>query len=188
MINIYDTLSVLLDMNSFELISSSHPVVLNYHNDTRRMIFSFSNILFPDSNTNEAGSHGFVRYRIKCHSNLMAGDVISSRAYIYFDLNDPVETNTAVTPIVDPTGIAEYVTNRVIVYPNPAEGVFYMAVNGGFNNGTKLLVTDVTGKIILEEIVENSMLPINCSRWKSGIYIIKITDQEKTFTGKLLKQ
>jgi hypothetical protein len=70
------------------------------------MQFHPNSILLPDSNTNEPLSHGFVDSRILPKGTLAAGDTIKNNAYVYFDCNNPVATNTAITEIVLPTFIS----------------------------------------------------------------------------------
>ncbi|MDQ3049881.1 MAG: hypothetical protein M3Q95_03235 [Bacteroidota bacterium] len=59
-----------LQLNTFELMSASHPVNITWKAWERNMEFQFNNILLPDSNINEPMSHGFVRYRIKQNQRL----------------------------------------------------------------------------------------------------------------------
>jgi hypothetical protein len=42
-------------------------------------------------------SHGYITYRIKALPTLTVGDTIKNNAFIYFDFNEPVQTNTQVT-------------------------------------------------------------------------------------------
>ncbi|MBL0128950.1 MAG: hypothetical protein IPP83_16205 [Flavobacteriales bacterium] len=74
---IKNPLPLYVDPVSLEFVTASHAVELNFNNDTREMLFLFNNILLPDSNTNEAGSHGFARYRVKPLTSLTLGDSIS---------------------------------------------------------------------------------------------------------------
>jgi len=52
----------ILDLNSFSLISYSHPVITELQTNGA-LSFTFDNILLPDSNVNEPASNGFVRFR-----------------------------------------------------------------------------------------------------------------------------
>ncbi len=95
---IKDTLDSNLDWNTFELLSSTHPVFAQM--DANGILtFTFQDIMLADSNVNEPGSHGAVAYRIKTDSLLPDPTVISNTAYIYFDWNPPVITNTIINTI-----------------------------------------------------------------------------------------
>ena len=96
---ITDTISHLLDLSSFQLKGSTHPVTYQITN-SNVLEFTFNNILLPDSNVNESGSHGSVIFSIQQNYSNIIGDTIENTANIYFDFNAPVTTNTTVSPIV----------------------------------------------------------------------------------------
>lgn len=89
-----------LDLSTFRLLHSSHPYQLASSN-TGQIELAFTNILLPDSGTNEVGSHGRFYYEIKRRPNLPLGTVIPNSAAIYFDFNAPVITNTTQTRICE---------------------------------------------------------------------------------------
>ena len=122
-VNIYvlDTISKNLDLSSFEFISSSHACDVIYLGD-RVYKFDFPNIHLIDSITNEPLSHGFVKYRIKQNKVNILGTEIKNTAYIYFDFNDPVVTNTTLNTVSIETkslGIHTNSFNPLKAYPNP---------------------------------------------------------------------
>ncbi|MBK9321024.1 MAG: T9SS type A sorting domain-containing protein [Bacteroidetes bacterium] len=120
-----------LDLNSLEFVSASHPMEMRFIYHERNMEFLYNNILLPDSNVNEPASHGFVRYRIKPKSNLQVGDSIKNFGAIYFDFNEPVITNKAMTKIVTPTGMNYVEKNTEIkLYPNPATNELFVEIVG----------------------------------------------------------
>jgi len=111
---IKDTLSNKLLDNTMEIIKVSHPYTFTLKN--KIATWSFFNINLPDSNANEALSHGYIQFRIKAKSNLAKGDFIDNKAAIYFDFNPPVITDnnritinepiivTPPTPTISPSG------------------------------------------------------------------------------------
>ncbi len=102
-IRVEDTLSALLDVNSFELLSGSH----NYHYTIENRVLKvyFDNVNLPDSGSSERLSHGFFRYRIRPVSYVNINASIPNKAYIYFDFNPPVITNTATSVITSFFGV-----------------------------------------------------------------------------------
>ncbi len=92
-VEIRDTLSEHLDFSTIQFGASSHPYTFNF-SPGRGMSFTFSNILLPDSTTNEPASHGFIKYKIKPNENIALGTEINNQAAIYFDFNEPVYNNT----------------------------------------------------------------------------------------------
>ncbi len=92
-----DTLSTLLDLNSFQMIGASHPAITQRKGPN--LSFEFYNIMLPDSNVNEPASHGYIRFRAKALVSTAAGSIIPNYADIYFDYNNPITTNTTTTRI-----------------------------------------------------------------------------------------
>jgi Leucine-rich repeat (LRR) protein len=92
-IYITDTMSNLVDISTFTLLSYSHQPLMQIYNDGL-VKFNFPNIHLPDSNTNEPESHGYVQYKIRAKDSLTVGSTIDNTANIFFDYNAPVITNT----------------------------------------------------------------------------------------------
>ncbi len=181
-----------LDLNSFEFVNSSHPVNLNWINYQRNMEFKFDNILLPDSNINEPMSHGFVHYRIKPKTTLLAGDSVTNNAYIYFDFNNPVATNTAVTHIVLPTSIYDlgFTNYDLKVYPNPTKDEITIQLNqplpsGQAGNYTNQPITfkvfDVFGKEVVSQIVNRKSQIVNVQGLVPGVYFVRVGNMHARF-------
>lgn len=102
---IKDTLSLKMDLATLRTGAASHPFSWELTPDNE-LIFSFGNILLPDSTTNEVASHGYVQYFIYPKEDMLPGTVIENRAGIYFDINDPIITNTVFHTIRKPVNIS----------------------------------------------------------------------------------
>ena len=51
--------------------------------------------MLPDSTVNEEASHGFIRMRAALNRERPEpGDIVENTAAIFFDLNEPIITNT----------------------------------------------------------------------------------------------
>lgn len=98
-IRVEDTLSAALNINTFEMLDASHAYTWKIENNL--LTVSFANIQLPDSGADEVNSHGFFRFRIRPYPNATVGDQINNTAYIYFDFNEAVITNTAHTIVSD---------------------------------------------------------------------------------------
>jgi uncharacterized repeat protein (TIGR01451 family) len=96
---ILDTLATGLDPATMRIEAASHAYEWNIL-DGHIVEFIFDMINLPDSTSNEADSHGFVEYSILCKDSMRLGGIIDNTAYIYFDFNEPVATNTTNTAIV----------------------------------------------------------------------------------------
>ncbi len=124
---IRDTLPPELDVATFVPGASSHPYECEVINGNV-LKFTFSNIMLPDSNVNEAASHGFIQYKIRQGQGLTPGTTIRNRAGIYFDFNAPVLTNTALHTIRKPVrfGVVENRHSCSFQVQNP---IFSMGVD-----------------------------------------------------------
>ena len=65
-----------------------------------RVQFVFDNINLP---FNDEDNDGYVAFKIKTKASLVAGDVFSNAASIYFDYNAAINTNTTNTVVVQTT-------------------------------------------------------------------------------------
>ena len=98
---ISDTLDNLLDVNSFEFVSASHSCSSRLLG-SKVIEWKFSNIMLPDSNHNEPGSHGYVRFRIRPKNTILEGNQVKNTAYIGFDFNPYIVTNQTVNTYATP--------------------------------------------------------------------------------------
>jgi hypothetical protein len=192
-------ISTELDLNSIEFVASSHPVNMRHLSLSRFIECKFDNILLPDSNVNEPMSHGFIRYRIKPKSSLIAGDSINSTAYIYFDFNAPVQTNTAVTEIVLPTGSHTLTLPEgegMALAPNPVTDLLNVSFSAPLRGGkVELYIFDLYGREVFQLQTFNfnpdsyrDQTKINVSGFSQGVYIIEMRAGEKVLRGKFLKE
>ncbi len=184
--NIYvtDTLDAALDASTFQLLAYSHqPVVQLKSNNVR---FNFPNINLPDSNTNEPLSHGYVQYKVKLKENLPIGTAISNTAYIYFDFNAPVVTNTTTNTIAINTGIGQLPTAvaNFLLFPNPASNSINIVVDEELI-GSHLTVTDITGRQLMaaQLVINNYKLIID--GFANGIYFVTIRKQSVVLSKKI---
>ena len=180
-----------LELSSIEFVNSSHPVNLSWIPWEHNMEFTFNNILLPDSNINEPLSHGFVHYRIKPKTTLLAGASITNNAYIYFDFNAPVATNTAITRIVLPTGISNIQSpiNNIQLYPNPAKDEITITGYTLQNNQPALLkIYDVMGNDVYHSSVTTLNTKLKTLNFASGVYFVQLQTGLKVSRTKFIKQ
>ncbi len=86
----------ILDWNTFQPLSASHPYTFKRKDNT--LTFNFSDIKLPGSAVDETGSRGFLTFKVKYSKNLRAGvHHPTNSANISFDHSEPVNTNTATT-------------------------------------------------------------------------------------------
>ena len=174
-----DTLNAsILDLSSFEIITSSHPVAVEQRTNGRTT-FTFNNILLPDSNVNEPGSHGFVRYRCLIKTGLPNNNVLNNTAHIYFDLNPAIVTNTTLNTLVYqiPVGIAEQdATNMVQVFPNPVTEDAIISFSNSDGDMISVKVYDSAGKLIFTEATTGQKSIVRKEKLHTGLFIYEVTN------------
>jgi uncharacterized repeat protein (TIGR01451 family) len=87
-----DTFSAHFNLSTFKLNATSHVATWQL-NPKGILIVTFNNINLVDSFTNEKKSHGFFKYTIKLNDSIVTNTIVTNRAGIYFDFNDPIITN-----------------------------------------------------------------------------------------------
>ncbi|MBK7384812.1 MAG: T9SS type A sorting domain-containing protein [Flavobacteriales bacterium] len=174
-----DTVSAALDLLSFEQGASSHPFSVSFK-PGRVIEWRFANILLPDSNVNEAASHGLVSFRIKPMLPLLLGTSIENTANIYFDFNDPVITEPSVLLAEFSTAIHERAAgNEIGLFPNPGSDQITLAVDGNFS----VQVMDLAGRVMLRSVGHADRATLSATALVSGVYLVGITTIDgRTFT------
>lgn len=134
-ITIHDFIDTNLIFPEVEILAASHDlnVEINGSNEIR---FVFNNILLPDSATNSNGSKGFVKYRIPIHGNLFYGTKIKNTAYIYFDYNPAIATNSTIHTIERPATYNSLLDTVCGIYVSPSGN--FTLTNSGIISDTLL--------------------------------------------------
>ena len=167
-IRLRDTLDTNLDINSFEVRGYSHPAQISLNGNI--LTVRFNNIMLPDSTTDYEGSMGYFQYRLKPLPNLPNGTQIENTAYIYFDYNAPIITNTTQNnfDITVKTTDIKLEEQHYVLYPNPSAGIFMFKEN---KNIKTVEVFNIMGESVLSQ--GNSKI-INLQGFPKGIYVARI--------------
>ena len=187
-----DTLSAYLDPTSVCNLASSHEYSEFNISGVGVLTWVFNPIYLVDSNTNESGSKGFVMFSVKKKRDLPVGTVISNKADIYFDYNQPVATNTVSSTLTAPTYIFEPRGNsrvKVEAFPNPFSESTNIVVNG-LNEKFDFTLFDVAGRReVLVNSIENNRFVLSRGDLPAGVYFYKIsTGKQQVAFGKLVVQ
>ncbi|MCX6295981.1 MAG: PKD domain-containing protein [Bacteroidetes bacterium] len=85
-----------------------------------------------------------------------------------------------------PSSIVKYSIAQINIFPNPSSGQFNFS---GLENGNKIEVFDITGKLIYETIANNGLQTVDISEQAKGIYYFRITKEMKLLkSGKICIQ
>lgn len=179
-----DTLSPNVDVESFQIVTSSHAMSGNTISNNV-VTFNFPNIMLPDSTADELNSHGFVTYKINLKPNLPPLMQIKNTGYIYFDYNDAIITNTTLNTIAQPQGISEVnASNLFSIYPNPTTGDFYVVNNQG--KTMQLEILSPLGQVLHKQPIFAGTNYLAVNTIANGIYIVRTTDGKTTSSKKLI--
>ncbi|MEO8148791.1 MAG: T9SS type A sorting domain-containing protein, partial [Bacteroidia bacterium] len=162
-----DTLDANLDINTLEILFATHPMQFSIINGNV-LRFQFDHIMLPDSNVNEMLSHGFVGYKIKHKQGIPNGTQIFNTAYIYFDQNPAVVTNTTLNTIDATLGIKENDLGLISLYPNPVNN--FLTIKLINDQQREIIITDVLGKEVLHKEVLSKEVLIDVNKIPNGIY------------------
>ncbi len=186
-IYIDDTLSQYLNPLTLVPGASSHSYTLEMSGNGI-MRFNFHTIMLPDSNHNEPLSHGFVKYKVKTNPGLPIGTTIDNTAYIYFDFNPAVVTNTTSNTITAPSSVSglEISPNEISAYPNPFdESVQLILPASSKGKNCQVLLTDATGRIVLTQNTNGAgSITIGRGTLATGIYFCSVRSEGQT-TGNI---
>jgi uncharacterized repeat protein (TIGR01451 family) len=161
-----DTLSTNLDLSTFRLIGSKHPVSYSVDPITREAVFRFSGIQLLPSDSSLEESQGYFTYEIKELPNLSLNSEITNTAYIYFDFNPAIITNTTLNMNAY-AGLSSAIQAQVELYPNPSYG--QLTING-MEEG-EVVVYSLTGqKMIVQQYINGQMLDL--SKLEAGMYVV----------------
>lgn len=191
---ILDTLSSFLDAKTVSPGSSSHHYDFEILGEGV-LRFSFRNIMLPDSNINEPGSHGFVHYRVRQQKNVALQSKIYNEAAIYFDFNPPVITNEVLhtvgkdfLQVVSSQQIFEQGV-KISVTPNPISEKAVFEITGKEMSDGFLKIFDLKGKPVFEKRFAGQQVVLQKDDLAGGFYFYKIeTDGKIIGTGKFVIQ
>lgn len=174
-VTIVDTLNMKIPVVYFQMVGASHPYTVS--NKGNVVTWVFDNLKLRPKSVDEAGSKGYLVFDAKLNTGLRIGDSITNKAYIYFDLNEPIKTNMAFVMRTDqPDALEEvYHNNTFKVYPNPGTDIIY-AENVSTSDQV-ISIYDARGVLIKTiEIAANSRAVIDTEILSPGIYLFRSMD------------
>ncbi len=191
-VKVLDTIDSHLDPLSLKIIGGSpkKPEVIWLNDYVIR--FDFSNIHLPDSLSHPEESHGQFVYSINTKADAAVGDIINNTAYIYFDYNSPVTTNTTTNIISISDGprpdTLTLPQTEIDIFPNPSSGEIILKLPDS-GKSWHISLTDMLGRTITSDIHIGNKISMN-PKVSAGLYFMKITDltQHKTFVRKIIRR
>lgn len=87
------------------------------------------------------------------------------------------------------TGVNEFSLNdnTITVYPNPAKNQINISIKDGVTEApVRVSIYDILGKVIYNEYCSKNKTTINSSDWASGLYTIRLEQNEKSIYKKII--
>ncbi|MFK7970131.1 MAG: T9SS type A sorting domain-containing protein [Bacteroidia bacterium] len=185
---IRDEIDPNLDLGTLSILGASHAYRFEVE-EGQKIKWTFDNILLADSNTNEPASHGFVKYQINLKPNLPIGAQIENTAYIYFDFNAPIVTNTTISTLVNPTTAIEPIpqVSHLKVWPNPASDEVHFRLDNQVHNGV-LTILDLQGRTVAtKKNISEREFRVSLHGLLSGMYMYRLEEKGKVLgVGKIV--
>lgn len=191
---IRDTLdAAVFDLNSVQPVIASHPYRLDVEGE-HILVFTFENIMLPDSGWSQTASQGYVVFNIALLEGLPLGTTISNSAAIYFDYNDPVITNVTLNTLT-PTQERLPEAFSWQLFPNPTAGsvtttlsllkpVRHLSFSLYNQQGICLVRQRQVGGLTPGDYA----FPFDFSDLPSGIYLLQLQTEWGYATHKLILQ
>lgn len=167
-VTVLDTLPTKIDPAQVRILGSSHPMRWRLLSG-RVLEFKFNPLHLPPAAQDEPGSHGFVQFAAGVRPGLKEGEAIRNKAYIYFDFNPAIITNTAVTEsktvsVRHPSlGI-----QALSCFPNPARAQVTLRCDATAPG--QINVFDALGKQIFSTPVAGNEYVLSVETWAAGVY------------------
>lgn len=168
---IRDTLDSRYEQGTFEMVASSHDYqIVREGGDVVKWVFN--QIELPDSSSNQNNSHGYVLFKAMPKTTLTGGQIITNKAYIYFENGPPAVTNTAIVWIDSNSNVTEQALLKTRIFPNPGNGIFQVSF-GADQLGCPNQVIDAAGVPQAFELTQNGPhFQLALTHPKSGLHYI----------------
>ncbi|UPT71355.1 MAG: T9SS type A sorting domain-containing protein [Flavobacterium sp. JAD_PAG50586_2] len=164
------------DVNTLQMLNSSANVLTRMTGNVAEFIFENINL--------QPQAHGNVSFKIKSKNTLVAGNIVTQSAGIYFDYNFPVITDPANTIFQTLSNPDVAVDASIAIYPNPAKGLINIECN---NTIKSVQLYDVQGRILQTNLINGNQASIDISTHSNGIYFVKIISDNGIKVQKIVK-
>lgn len=194
-VKVVDTLSHFLNSSSLRVLAASHLFEVEFVDQSVDgedvILFTFNDILLPDSTTNQEASNGWIKFSVELEDELEESTLIENKAAIYFDFNLPIITNTVHhiirTPDVILTSLdREWQTLPVQLHPNPTSGDIFIDLNTVYKKIQVTLRTPLGQTIFRQEFYQERRIPLKIAT-NPGIYFLELQTEEGRALVKILK-
>ena len=169
-VRVADQLDEKLDWTTLVVESLSHPGRTEIQNG-RDLSFVFDDINLPHEAADPEGSNGFIAFKIKPKNTVVLGNTIENTAFIFFDFNPPIITNTTETTFVETLAVDDIPTITVEMYPNPTSDILYINSDQLLKKAT---IYNSLGQSVRIKDLEGTNSQIDMSDLGVGVYFVSL--------------
>ncbi len=169
-VRVADQLDEKLDWTTLVVESLSHPGRTEVQNE-RDLSFIFDDINLPHEAVDPEGSNGFIAFKIKPKTDIVLGDTVENTAFIFFDFNPPIITNTTATTFVETLTVDDVPLITVEMYPNPTSDILYIHSDQSLKKAT---IYNSLGQSVRTKDLEGINSQIDMSDLNTGVYFISL--------------
>ncbi|MEO6039622.1 MAG: T9SS type A sorting domain-containing protein, partial [Saprospiraceae bacterium] len=184
-----DMLDKNLDIESFRPGFASHPYTWEIRGGNWLEVL-FLPIMLPDSNVNEAASHGFFSFTIDQKPDLPNGTYLFNTASIIFDFNPPIWTNYVqhfigqLTVAVDEPQASAGLWQ---VWGNPTRDQATFQASEFIPGEKRFALFDGSGRPVRVAQFSEQTFDFQRDGLPAGLYFFKISDASgRVFSGKIV--
>lgn len=188
---ILDELDPNLDLNSVQLIESSHDVIVDQLeiDGKTSLRFFFENIFLDFTDNDPIASQGYVKFAVRPIDNIPEDTIVENTAAIYFDQNPPIITNTTQHKFVVITMSNEEFgedSPAIKAYPNPVSD--FLQINLPIQDDYNIEIYNLSGTRVFTKMYKNqNHVLIPFERYARGQYIVKINCNNLNKSIKVIK-
>ena len=137
-------------------------------------------IILPDFHVEEGASFYAIIDPLVCNSNARIIDTtINEHNRDVFQDNLKMKEELLST---------DNIVSQIKIYPNPTTGIFTIELENLINNSLLVEVYDIMGKKVVNKTVLENKMVINIANFPKGIYLVRVINNNKTFTQKIVYQ
>ena len=184
-VRVEDEIDPSFDINSLLVgdASSTYRMVRN----GRKIVWYFDGLELAPKSQNEPKSHGFVQYTLKINPGMPLGTQLKNTAYIYFDYNDAIVTNTTINTLknADGSGGGSAIRNANsdnLDFEATRSGEKIIIVAKDKMDGIQIF--DVAGKSLISKTINAKQADINFETTANAVYIIQVQIGDNTIVKK----
>ncbi len=154
---------------------------VGYTNDDPRSEFasSGSTELMTETNTSLCGMEhsvknpAFFLYKYFISNSLWNGNLMRPGIWLHATCND-----------CEWVGVEEMATKNITIRPNPATDNFTVDLKD--NSNAQIELYNLVGQVVYSDNVQTQTVHVNVSNLNGGVYMLKVTQNGKVFTSKVI--